>query len=280
MRSNLNDSLSKCNNPCLGYFRLARKDALPGGSPEEKTKHLKDVCKIATPDSYAVAFESYRDALKSVPDCTTMTVETTSPLAFGLAEKGVFDTGLRFMRPFGIPTISGSALKGAVRRLLSRRLALTQALASRLESDTKGEVFRSDLPLSKIREIDRQKSSELEAWAQMFGFVGSKDELGAAGTVDFLDAWMCPQRGPFLKLDIVNPHHPKYYRGKDTLPHEWDEPIPAHFLCVKTKIRFLVAFRAPEEWRALTLELIKGVLVHEGIGGKTNVGYGRFKFVE
>ena len=54
---------------------------------------------------------------------------------------------------------------------------------------------------------------------------GSTDD---AGHVVFHDAWYIPGSAPDdrpLQPDILNVHHPGYYRGEES-PTDWDNPFP------------------------------------------------------
>lgn len=259
------------SNFSLEYFRVVKPDALSGGDADQKHRHLDRVAKIKPGPEYRAAFERYAASLAEMaPECASFRSKARSPVAFGLAEKGVLENGLRFAKPFGVPRIDGSALKGAMRRALARRLGLTDKLGAK-KGD--GEVFSPDATLKELAKgFPEEKQKALSAWMDAFG------HLEGAGAFEVYDAWLAPADAPPLMVDVVTPHHPGYYRGEkgfDT-PKEWEEPIPAAFLCVRAGVEFLFAFRAPEAWHGLLKDLLSEVVEREGIGGKTNAGYGRF----
>lgn len=67
-------------------------------------------------------------------------------------------------------------------------------------------------------------------------YFGSNEKRGQ---LIFLDAY--PKDKIELKVDIINPHYPKYYNNdKNTpLPVETEEPVPVTFLVVPKGIRFI-----------------------------------------
>jgi CRISPR-associated protein Cmr6 len=106
---------------------------------------------------------------------------------------------------------------------------------------------------------------------------GQKDN---AGSVLFLEAW--PETWPLLEMDIVNNHHPEYYRTQGgQAPGDWESPIPTYFLAVpeKTVFRFCVARRdlcTREDDVTTAATWLQASLQEMGAGAKTAAGYGYF----
>ena len=110
--------------------------------------------------------------------------------------------------------------------------------------------------------------------------VPASDLAVRSGDVVFHDAW--PERWPRLVLDIVNSHHPTYYRQEGP-PGDWDSPVPVYFLAIPPGQRFSFALNAGvpasrvstsrSVWHGRRLD---GVLSHLGCGAKTAAGYGTF----
>lgn len=65
---------------------------------------------------------------------------------------------------------------------------------------------------------------------------GTKE--GSGGAV-FFDA--VPIQAPRLKLDVMNPHYPAYYQGKNVPPADYLSPSPVYFLTVEQGSPFLFA---------------------------------------
>ncbi len=102
-----------------------------------------------------------------------------------------------------------------------------------------------------------------------------------AGSVIFMESW--PTYWVTLELDIVNNHHPEYYReeGKNKPPGDWESPIPVCFLAVpaNTTFQFAVAARSaatPQADVALAACWLQSGLEQLGAGAKTAAGYGYF----
>lgn len=261
--------LGQGTNLALMYYRCLPNEVLGGAT---KQGFLKQIAMRTPGPAYAQAFESYRASLESLgQECVVFEAEARSPIVYGLAEKGVLENGLRFARPFGVPRIDGSALKGGMRRELARRLGLRDSLAE-LQVDGKGETFAPNKGLEDLRRsVAPELHPQLEAWMAAFG---APDQVGA---FDIFDAWLIPSNEPPLMLDVVTVHHPKYYKGEDPVPNDWDEPIPIAFLSVRPLTKFLFSFRAMPDWQPLVKEVLAAVLEKRGVGGKTNAGYGRFR---
>ncbi len=102
-----------------------------------------------------------------------------------------------------------------------------------------------------------------------------------AGTIAFLPA--SPNADPGLELDVVTPHHTKYYQGELETATDTEDPIPVYFPAVKPQggsdyFTFpLIPLRLAKKgdldfakrWLAYGLELF-------GLGAKTAAGYGWF----
>ena len=166
--------------------------------------------------------------------------------------------------PYGVPYLPGSGLKGVLRH--------------RLERDHPAETGKEKAGLA----------DEL---------LGRQDrKLGdLASVVDLLDALWVPERPPDLSpewsplaLDVVTPHHPKYYTassGERQPPTDYDEPKPVHRLTVAPGARFLLVAEVADtpgarDWLA---ELVDAYLLpaleEDGFGAWTSVGYGRLAAV-
>lgn len=108
---------------------------------------------------------------------------------------------------------------------------------------------------------------------------GQQDYEGAAIFFDAL-----PVTPPRLKLDVINPHYPDYYRSGERLPPgDWQSPVPIYFITIEKGTRFLfgvgVRERADRE-AASVREWLRQGLEKMGVGGKTTSGYGYWESTE
>jgi CRISPR-associated protein Cmr6 len=106
-----------------------------------------------------------------------------------------------------------------------------------------------------------------------------------AGTIAFLDAR--PNRDPELTLDVVTPHHTKYYRGDLAIATDTEEPVPVLFPAVKEQgeneyftFPVMPLRGAEEKFLSFAQAALRTGLAAFGIGAKTNAGYGWFDATE
>lgn len=200
-----------------------------------------------------------KDYLESIKKSGGKTVSIRATLAApfitGLGAGHPTETGMILDRNLGVPYIPASSIKGVL------RLACAIDIAKR--------EGKTEVP---------------DAHPELVKFFGSVDtNEGRRGQVMFLDAY--PDGNVELQLDIMNPHYGKYYSGENKQPVETESPVPIKFLSVKAGTVFV--FRAvclPLADEAFTEDEVKVLesafdtafeLV--GFGGKTAIGYGRFK---
>ncbi len=184
--------------------------------------------------------------------------KTTSPFITGLGSGHPTETGMILDRNIGLPYIPASSIKGVLR--------LSQAINC---ADENGNVDENNEQIVKYfgTTSDAQKSK--------------------CGQLIILDAY--PEQVPKLKVDIMNPHFGKYYSGENKQPVETESPVPIKFLAVKegTTFVFRCAFM-PVENKILSENerqkiqndvdaMFKTAFETVGFGGKTAIGYGRFK---
>lgn len=165
----------------------------------------------------------------------------------GLGGASVLETGMTLHRLYGLPLIPGSALKG-----VARAWAETGAGLNESDRDVITAVFGKS----------------------------SGDKQLTAGEIIFFDA--IPNSIPRFKLDIMNPHYPKYYQG-DEPPTDWQNPNPILFLTVtQTEFLFTIAARtkAGETHLKTALDWLKQGVTELGVGAKTAAGYGYFQEVK
>lgn len=221
---------------------------------EAKRLLVREAVGIPEPEEYRAFFERYREALEAV-GAQVRQAQTLSRLVVGLGGEGVLETSLALQRTYGVPYIPGSALKGLASRYAHLYL--------------EGEAWRRDLA--------RFHRGEAQA-----GLFGTTEEQGL---VVFFDALPLPGKWR-LHPDILNPHHPAYYRGEEEPPADWDSPTPVPFLSA-TGTFLLALSPAPgvsrEEagpWLRAAWQVLAWALREEGVGAKTSSGYGRMALEE
>jgi CRISPR-associated protein Cmr6 len=267
----VNDSRkAMIRNPGLLFERYAIHH-----KPEERTSHLKDVIECKPSAEYNKAFEAWKSTCENLSNSLVVSATTTSPLVVGLGSTTLYEVGFEFSRPYGMPRIPGSAIKGAMRRAAAEGLGLSSILGRKTVIKGKEqEVYRPDLSREEVLRLfddgDNRTTDAASAWLDAFG------HRDAAGAFVIFDAWMKPTN-QFLMLDTMTVHHSGYYGGKQNLPQESDEPNPVSYISIRHGVTFYFAIRAADKsWLEILKRLLLHVLQTQGLGAKTNSGYGRF----
>ncbi|MDO3411205.1 type III-B CRISPR module RAMP protein Cmr6 [Saccharibacillus sp. CPCC 101409] len=209
---------------------------------------------------YEYCFDRYyRETNFSEKAQLSFRVRSVSPLAVGHGGGGVLETGLALHRIYGVPYLPATALKGLA-------VHYAHSIAGAEES------------LSALR----QGGSDAEV---LFG------SQAAAGFIRFHDALIIPDKaGDALKLDVLTPHHQDYNgiviaegneRNEHPAPRDDDSSVPIPFLTAGGEFLIVLTCEGEEESAAQWLEIAKEILLQalerEGIGAKTNAGYGRME---
>ena len=190
---------------------------------------------------YSAAYGRWKRALTSKPDMLLHEAKVEGRLLTGSGLASVFETALLLHPVYGVPYLSGSSLRGALRAAL--------AVTHPTEAAT---LFGSEPQPS-----------------------GTAAESITAGYISVFDALWVPgsSRTP-LSLDVLTVHHPDYYGGTGA-PTDFDQPTPVNFITGRGK--FLFALQAPNaEWKEYVRKLLEFTLRFRGVGAKKSAGYGRF----
>lgn len=233
--------LFKVRKPYREYF----------AEPAQREVLMRALAEVVPDPVYLHAFRRWRASF-SAPD-QTFVATVASRLVTGLGDKGVFEWGVRLSATYGMPVIPGSGLKGAV-------VTFARGLGILPTNGPEDE---------KVADRDRRRREDL--FLSLFG------DTADGGEVVFHDAWWDPTAGvqPFVP-DVMTPHHLDY-GTKDTVPPaDWDDPTPIQFVAVRG--RFLFAVEGPDAALVdLAVNLLKRMLVEQGVGAKTRAGYGTFR---
>jgi CRISPR type III-B/RAMP module RAMP protein Cmr6 len=174
-------------------------------------------------------------------------LSSTAAIIVGIGRWNPVEVGFTLDRLTGSPFLPGSSVKGLL-------VAAAKLVA---EGDLEGdEAFWN------------------EHRKRIFG------EQETASTFDFYDAY--PSNWPTLEVDVMTPHHGKYYGNPSEVPADWDDPVPVSFLRLAAKTPFLFWCGPRQGKTALPgdIEALKALLITAldwlGIGAKTTSGYGWF----
>ncbi len=273
-RKNLNHFLTMdpaaCTNLGLRLDKLNR-EIDEEGEHEKKKKMLGLMAGFRMDGellkAYRQSFKRWKNIMCDCDDRECFEIESTSKVLLGTGNASVFEFGVNLNRPWGVPCISGTTLKGAVSSYLSRYY---------------GENWwRSS------------ENAEKSAWqVEVFGGIlkDNPKKQSYIGLAIFADAWLVPEgegTKNWFATDIINPHYPNYYGEQNRAgekhiapPDGMASPVPLPVAALKPGMKFLVVIAGPEKEREFLKRVLGEALATEGIGGKTALGYGRFKVLE
>lgn len=205
--------------------------------------------------------KAYIDCLKEMSVASfEIKAKSSSPFITGLGSGHPTETGMILDRNTGLPYIPASSIKGVLR--------LSQAINC---ADENGNVDENDKRIVKY-----------------FGTTSDAQEA-KRGQLFILDAYPDSERVPKLKLDIMNPHFGNYYSGTNKQPVETETPVPIKFLTVKEETAFvfrcafmplgneILSENERQEIQQDVDAMFDTAFETVGFGGKTAIGYGRFK---
>ena len=202
-------------------------------------------------DLYAHAFRVRHDFLcrTAMPVC----FRTIQPLAAGLGNSNVIETGLALNHVYGVPMLPASSLKGITAHYCS-------------------EIFGAEDPDYRGPDDDNPSEPAGRIYEALFGKIAPENEQ-EAGILRFYDAWILPEcvRDCFV-LDVMTPHH-----GSD-----FKDPLPINFLTVKGDFEIFIGcsnFETDREWIKFAFRLTESALSNYGIGGKIRAGYGKMTHI-
>lgn len=218
----------------------------PGMTQAQAGAYYHELLPQNAPQTYEHAFERRKKLLLETHGDAVVTsawfAECKGRFVVGLGDASVLETSLRLLRPWGVPYLPGSALKGVAAKAAHAR---------------GGDWAAAPQP-------GAQPGSH---HANLFGSVDQ------AGLVTFHDAWWKPSKEVPIHPDVMTGHHQDYNGGKG-LPLDSDSPNPVSF--VSATGTYLVALTGPSDWVELAKALLAEALELDGIGAKTSTGYGRF----
>ena len=224
-----------------------------GGRPAT----IRDACKASIPNGYTEAFQRRESSFAGSGTTLSFQATTTGRLVIGLGSKNVLEMGIHLDHTWGMPVLPGSALKG---------------LASRTAHLGLGESWK------RMANASSDDAGEHQAF--LFG------TTSRSGAVIFHDAWWKPEpKASFpLELDVMTVHHREYYQRPENPepPTDFDSPNPVSFATTYGTFHFVLETMRPDidvQWLEVAREILTRGLETEGLGAKTNAGYGRFAAV-
>lgn len=267
------------NNPNTGL--LIQRGLRVWQSSDKEKKDKKDLIEvigdIKPSDLYQLAFDRWLLQTQKSDSFACIPATLDGRLMTGLALGGTLETGVSTHHSYGMPLLSGSSVKGAVRAYAEHLFSLKDAEGKIiLEKDQKGGERTC---------IDPSMKPILEA---LFGADEDADQADA-GYLVWHDAWFIPvltkeghysssdEAKPFVE-DIVTVHHPAYYAAKsgNTEALDMESPVPNQQLSVQGSFYFVIE-GMNKQWIDFAKQLLENMLQQFGMGAKGAAGYGYFK---
>ena len=225
---------------------------LESNTDPDKSKCIDGAITAGVPAEYGHAFNRWRSSF----DCErarAFHATTVGRLIVGLGSKGTVDAGIHLDRTWGVPLLPGSALKGLASRKAHQDLA--------------GHGWR--------RPTDAGGLDGGELHEFLFG------TTRRSGAVLFHDAWWEADQVQPLQRDVMTVHHPDYYQKPDhpVPPSDFDNPTPIPFVSTSGRFRIVLeraSGAVAPGWLDISREILMKALQEDGLGAKTNAGYGRF----
>ncbi len=245
------------------------KDGKKDKDENRPIRNLLEAARKATlraNEIYEPAYRRWASSLENLGlPSSTGVFSVSGRMAIGLGGESVLETGLTLSHTYGTPLIPGSALKGLAAHYCDRVWGIGNS------------EFKKTL-----EETDTEGKKQKRAGKYFTELFGTQDD---SGHIIFHDAWITPeslQPDKGLRLDVMTPHHGKYYSGENnSAPTDFDDPNPVLFLSITGDFLLAVSFDVPgdenRQWAELSLELLSQALGEWGIGGKTSSGYGRMR---
>lgn len=218
------------------------------GSPDYSDNHLMQAIRLLPNDTYTQRYAEWHKDVSQIPAVRLLKLSTTSRMVVGHASQAVLESGVQLHHTYGTPVIPGSSLKGLIAHYAHQYYG-----PDWLNPDSEG--LRQGQKIGKYAEL-------------LFGSTDS------AGYVQFLDAMWIPTDERPLSKDVISVHQTEYYR-ENTPPTDTDSPTVVMFLSVRKNQSFLLPVIGPDDWVDMVVTLLKDALITQGIGAKTNAGYGR-----
>ncbi len=246
---------------------------------------------------------------------------STSPFMTGIGNEHPLENGFAFLNPYGLPYLPGSSVKGVLRTaaeelalglygdtkgwdmlaiwwlfgfdagssMLSKKSykidVLDEEASSRWKSYQdwvkKGCYEQDTLECFIEATLTKKEQKKYREQPEVF-LQNIPDDLCNQGALRFWDVF---PKSKSLAMDILTPHHGKYFHG-DHGPHDSEQPVPNVFLTIPPKSQF--AFycsceieKLPKALQKNWQKLLESAFIYAfdwlGFGAKTGVGYGQMR---
>ncbi len=289
MRNNLSPLMPNICDAHAGLLTQRGLQKWEDGEKETEKKLVETIASVKANELYFLAFQRWlittynsTKVENGNPNFATIGASINGRLYTGLATGGALETGASTHHTYGMPMLTGSAVKGAVR-------TYTEQLFAQRDDDGK-IIFEQDPNDKKIKRIKIADSEKQKLLDILFGKVAENDsETDDAGYIIWHDAWWIPPvnndgtlstggaNRPFVE-EVVTVHQQKYYGGELDQALDMENPIPNQQIAIQGGFYFTI--QGDEKWVNFAKELLVATLENQGMGAKTSSGYGYFTINE
>lgn len=179
------------------------------------------------------------------------------------SQEGELKLGFFFDYTSGMPCIPGSSVKGVLRSAC-RHIDYVKEIINELSNGDRVSNFKEEFRTINTDLVDKIFVEKI--------FGNEKSEEGIYSRDIFLDAFPVSKKGKLLENDFITPHL-----------EPLKNPVPIQFMKVMPEVVFEFRFLLVDTdilTKELKLELFRQILLDQGIGAKTNVGYGQFTLTD
>ena len=263
-------------NPLLIFGKLIPQTLISDEEDENKDKYLQLVIfELNGLLTHTKVLEQLSNRIKHIMDnlqgfevVSIHNLTCSWRLIIGLGASHPQETSMTLHHIYGIPYIPGSAIKGVTRHWAVLKFA--EKFAEQNKEDNFDKIIEN---IAKALEEGKDLNIAVDGveFKDLINIFGTQKQQGK---VIFFDVY--PVGNISLKIDIMNPHYPKYYSG-ELPPADYQNPVPIKFLTVEdTKFQFYLASK-DKNLLNKTSQLLLQAIKNYGIGAKTSLGYGIFK---
>ena len=274
---------------------------------EKVGEYLQKISNHRAVPEYSYFINRWKELIKKLKPVKTFEMQTASRLAIGLGNETILENSMTLHHIYGVPYITGSALKGIFRAYYIEQ-CLVKCLPENLQKDKQIiDILIETTDAKNCLETDEKKAKKIsykskskeisiqnelaeyagEDWLIRIEFArrifGTQNNEGG---LIFYDSY--PLVFPKLKADIINNHFQKYYEKKQMAPGDWEQKLNINkFLTVDKGQKFFFVigkrvglsgkFEITDDEMDICFSAIKDCLKNKGAGAKTSVGYGYFK---
>ncbi len=254
MRNDFRTLYNQANTAHAGLLMQRGLPVWEDGEKPHKKALIEKISSVQADDLYVLAFkrwlyQTYNFQNEKInPNFVHVSAYINGRLYTELSAGSTLETGASTHHTYGMPMLTGSAIKGAVR-------SYTENLFEKNNQPNKENILNI-----------------------LFGSGDEETDSDNAGYIIWHDAWWIPPinntHKPFVS-EIVTVHHQQYYDGKLDKALDMENSTPNQQIAIQGGFYFTL--QGDEQWVDYAKELLIATLKNQGMGAKGSSGYGYFE---